>query len=328
MKRRTLAAMPLTALLIAAGLSPFGASAQANYPNKPVKFIVPYAAGGLPDTVARIVAQRLGERLGQAVIVDNRPGGNGITAYQALLQSSPQDGYSFIVSDGSMLSITPFLNKQVPYNIGKELLPVSLIARSPLYLVAHPKAGVNNFADFVKLVKSKPDEFTYGSSGIGSSHHMTMEALKAALGLSVRHIPFKGSGQSTPALVGGQVDFSIAALPSIQGFVKNNQVKLLASNAPKRSPQVPDIPAIAETIPGFDFSVVIGVMAAAGTPQFAIDRISKEITEVTKNPELIKTFENLAIEPVGAGPAEYGRVIVRENEVMAKAAKSADLKAE
>jgi tripartite-type tricarboxylate transporter receptor subunit TctC len=328
MKRRTLAAMPLTALVIAAGFSPLLASAQANYPSKPVKFIVPYAAGGLPDTVARTVAQRLGERLGQAVIVDNRPGGNGITAYQALLQSSPQDGYSFIVSDGSMLSITPFLNKQVPYSIGKELLPVSLIARSPLYLVAHPKTGVNSFADFVKLVKSKPDEFTYGSSGIGSSHHMTMEALKAALGLSVRHIPFKGSGQSTPALVGGQVDFSIAALPSMQGFVKTNQVKLLASNAAKRSPQAPDVPAIAETIPGFDFSVVIGVMAAAGTPQFAIDRISKEIAEVTKNPELMKTFENLVIEPVGAGPAEYGRVIAHENEVMAKAAKVADLKAE
>ena len=328
MKRRLLAAFPLTALAFAAGLLPTVASAQANYPSKPVKFIVPYAAGGLPDTVARTVAQRLGERLGQAVIVDNRPGGNGITAYQALMQSSPQDGYSFIVSDGSMLSITPFLNKQVPYSIGKELLPVSLIARSPLYVVAHPKTGVNNFADFIKLVKSKPDEYTYGSSGIGSSHHMTMEALKSALGLSVRHIPFKGSGQSTPALVGGQVDFSVAALPSMQGFVKSNQVKLLASNAAKRSPQAPDIPAIAETIPGFDFSVVIGVMAAAGTPQFAIDRISKEIAEVTKNPELMKTFENLVIEPVGAGPAEYGRVIAHENEAMAKAAKVADLKAE
>ena len=329
MQRRTLTSLALTALAaMATGLGTMAAHAQANYPSKPVKFIVPYAAGGLPDTVARTVAQRLGERLGQAVIVDNRPGGNGITAYQALLQSSPQDGYSFIVSDGSMLSITPFLNKQVPYHIGKELLPVSLIARSPLYLVAHPKTGVNTFTDFVKLVKAKPDEYTYGSSGIGSSHHMTMEALKAALDLGVRHIPFKGSGQSTPALVGGQVDFSIAALPSMQGFVKSNQVKLLASNAAKRSPQAPDIPTIAETIPGFDFSVVIGVMAAAGTPQFAIDRISKEITEVVKNPELIKTFENLVIEPVGANAAEYGRVIQRENDSMAKAAKAADLKAE
>ncbi len=157
---------------------------------------------------------------------------------------------------------------------------------------------------------------------------MTMEALKAALDLGVRHIPFKGSGQSTPALVGGQVDFSIAALPSIQGFVKSNQVKLLASNAAKRSAQAPDIPTISETILGFDFSVVIGVMAAAGTPQFAIDRIGKEITEVVKNRELIKTFENLVIEPIGANAADYGRVIASENEVMAKAAKTADLKAE
>jgi tripartite-type tricarboxylate transporter receptor subunit TctC len=205
---------------------------------------------------------------------------------------------------------------------------VSLIARSPLYVVAHPKTGVSNFAEFVALVKSKPDEFTYGSSGIGSTHHLTMEALKAALDLKIRHIPFRGSGQSTPALVGGQVDFSVAALPSMLGFVKANQVRLLASNAPRRSPQAPDVPAIAETVPGFDFSVVIGVMAAAGTPQPAIDRIAREIAEVVKDPELVKTFETAVIEPVGAGPAEYGRVIAGENERMARAAKVADLKAE
>jgi tripartite-type tricarboxylate transporter receptor subunit TctC len=260
--------------------------------------------------------------------VDNRPGGNGVASYHALLQSTPQDGHAFIVSDGSMLSITPLLNKQVPYRIGKELLPVSLIARSPLYLVAHPKTGVNSFQDFVKLARSKPDEFTYGSSGIGSTHHLTMEALKSALDLNVRHIPYRGSGQSTPALVGGQVDFSISALPSMLGFVRSNQVKLLASNAPKRSSQAPDIPAIAETVPGFDFSVVIGVLAASNTPQFAIDRISKEIAEVVKNPELIKVFENAVIDPIGAGAADYGRTIARENELMAKAAKAAELKAE
>jgi tripartite-type tricarboxylate transporter receptor subunit TctC len=195
------------------------------YPTKPVKFIVPYAAGGLPDSVARVVAQRLTERLGQSVVVDNKPGGNGVVAYQALLQSSPQDGHAFIVSDGSMLSITPLLNKAVPYKVGTDILPVSLIARSPLFVVAHPKNGVNTLQEFVSLVKRKPGEYTYGSSGIGSTHHLTMEALKAALNLDVRHVPFKGSGQSTPALVGGQVDFSVAALPSMLGFAKAGQVK-------------------------------------------------------------------------------------------------------
>ncbi len=318
----------LITLTVAGALTvPTMAWAQA-YPSKPIKFIVPYAAGGLPDSVARVVAQRLTERLGQSVVVDNKPGGNGVVAYQALLQSTPQDGHAFIVSDGSMLSITPLVNKTTPYKVGTDILPVSLIARSPLFLVAHPKTNVNTMQEFVALVKSKPGEFTYGSSGIGSTHHLTMEALKAALNLDVRHVPFRGSGQSTPALVGGQVDFSVAALPSMQAFAKAGQVKLLASNAASRSPQAPEIPSLAELVPGFDFSVVIGVMAAAGTPQAAINRISQEIAEVVKHPEVIKTFQTAVIDPVGAGPQAYAQVINRENEAMARAAKAASLKAE
>lgn len=312
---------------LAALCVPLAVGAQS-YPSKPVRFIVPYAPGGLPDTVARWVAQRLTDRLGQPVIVDNKPGGNGVIAYQALLQSTPSDGHSFIVSDGSMLSITPQINKNATYKVGQDLLPVSMIATSPLFIVAHPKTGVTTFKQFLEAVKAKPGEYTYGSSGIGSTHHLTMEALKAAEGLDIRHIPFKGSGQSTPALVGGQVDFSVAALPSISGFVKNGQVKLLASNARERSKQAPDVPTIAETVPGFDFAVVIGVLAAKGTPQAAIDRVSKEIAEVVKQPDLIKTFHDAVIEPVGAGPAEYAKVIARENEAMAKAGKAANLKAE
>jgi tripartite-type tricarboxylate transporter receptor subunit TctC len=302
--------------------------AQQTYPNKPIKFIVPYAAGGLPDAVGRVVAQRLGERLGQSVIIDNKPGGNGVVAYQALLQSNPGDGHAFIVTDGSMLSITPLINKGATYRAGKDILAVSLIARSPLFLVAHPKTGVANFKDFIALVKSKPGEFTYGSSGIGSTHHLTMEALKAALNLDIRHVPYRGSGQSTPALVGGQVDFSISALPSILGFVQSGQVKLLASNAPKRSPQAPDVPAMAEVVPGFDFAVGIGVLAAAGTPAAAIDRISREMAEVVKNPEVVKTFHTSVIEPLGLGPAEYAKILDREVETMAKAGRIANLKAE
>ena len=306
---------------------PLVASAQA-YPSKPIKFIVPYAPGGLPDTVARWVAQRLTERMGQSVVVDNKPGGNGVIAYNALLQSSPTDGHAFIVSDGSMLSITPQINKAATYRVGHELLPVSMIATSPLFIVAHPKTGVTSFKEFVEKAKAKPGEYSYASSGIGSTHHLTMEALKAALNIDVRHIPFRGSGQSTPALVGGQVEFSVAALPSIAGFVKADQVKLLATNARERSKQAPDVPAIAETVPNFDFAVVVGVLAAKGTPQVAIDRISSEIAEVVKMPEVIKTFQDAVVEPVGAGPAEYARVIERENAAMARAGKAAQLSAD
>jgi tripartite-type tricarboxylate transporter receptor subunit TctC len=317
----------LLALAGALTLLPLLAQSQASYPSKPIKFIVPYAPGGLPDTVARVVAQRLGERLGQTVFIDNKPGGNGVVAYNALVQSNPSDGHAFIVSDGSMLSITPLIHK-VSYRYGKDILPVSLIARSPLFLVAHPKTGVNTFQEFITLVRSKPGQFTYGSSGIGSTHHLTMEALKAALHLDVRHVPFRGSGQSTPALVGGQVDFSVSALPSMAGFVPSGQVKLLASNALTRSPQAPDVPAIAETLPGFDFSVAIGVLAGAGTPPAAIDRISREIAEVVKMPEVVKIFHDQVIDPVGSTPAEYGKAIERENEAMSKAGRTAKLKAE
>lgn len=312
--------------LAACALAPLGAGAQQTWPTKPVKLLVPYAPGGLPDSVARVVAEGLTERLNQRVVVENKPGGNGVVAYQALLQSQPEDGHTFIVSDGSMLSITPLVNKGAPYKVGRDIVPVSLIARSPLFLVAHPKTGVNTFQDFVNLVKSKPGEFTYGSSGIGSTHHLTMEALKAALNLDLRHVPYRGSGQSTPALIGGQVEFSVAALPSMAGFVQNGQAKVLASNAAARSPYAPNVPAIAEVVPGFDFAVVVGVLAAAGTPSIAIDRLSREIAEVVKTPKVVKFFHAAVIDPVGAGPAEYARVIERENENMARAAKTANLK--
>ena len=325
MQRRSLT-MLASAMVLALTL-PYAAHAQT-YPSKPIKFIVPYAPGGLPDTVARAVALRLTERLGQSVVVDNKPGGNGVVAYQALLQSSPQDGHAFIVSDGSMLSITPLVNKNAPYKVGSDILPVSLIARSPLFIVAHPKNQVNTSQEFINLVRSKPGEFTYGSSGIGSTHHLTMEALKAALKLDVRHVPFRGSGQSTPALVGGQVDFSVAALPSMLGFAKAGQVKVLASNAATRSSQAPDIPAIAETVPGFDFSVLIGVLAASNTPPAAVQKISQEIAEVVKHPDLIKNFQTAVIDPVGSDSQTYAQAIQRENEAMARAAKVADLKAE
>lgn len=312
----------------AAGLLPGFAWAQATYPSKPVKFIVPYAAGGQPDVVARLLTVRLGERLGQPVVVDNRPGASGSSAYNALLQSTPADGHAFIVSDGAMLSISPHVNKATNYKLGKDLLPVSLIGRSSLYLVAHPKTGVNTLQEFVAAVRKKPGEYTYGSSGIGSNHHLTMEALKAALNLDLRHVPYRGSGQSTPALVSGQVDFSIAAMPSIAGFVQNGQLKVLASNAAARSPLTPDVPLIAEVVPSFDFATILTVLAAPGTPPAAIDRLSRELAEVVKLPEVVKSLHGAAVEPIGGGPAELGKALTREIEVMVRAAQAAQLKAE
>jgi tripartite-type tricarboxylate transporter receptor subunit TctC len=167
MKRRFFAALAVTTIL-ACSLSQAQAS---DFPNRPVKFIVPYAPGGLPDTVARVIAQKLSERMKQGFVVENKPGGNGVVSVQTLA-ALPADGYSFIVSDGSMLSITPQINKAAKYAVGQDLQAVSLIARSPLFLVAHPKSGVKTFQEFVARAKKEPGAFTYGSSGIGSTHHL------------------------------------------------------------------------------------------------------------------------------------------------------------
>jgi tripartite-type tricarboxylate transporter receptor subunit TctC len=307
--------------------SVFAQSAPSAYPSKPIKFIVPYAPGGLPDTVARVIAQKLGEKLGQQVVIDNKPGGNGVVAYNALATSG-NDGYSFIVSDGSMLSITPQINKSLKYDVNKDFVPISLIARSPLFLAVNQKVAANSLQEFIALVKAKPGDLTYGSSGIGSTHHLTMEALKHALDLNIRHVPFRGSGQSVPALVGTQVDALFSAMPSLTGFAKSGQVKILGSNAGQRSTQNKDIPSIAEVIPGFDFSVAIGVLAPIGVPSSVVTRISTEIAQITKMPDVIQTLQNAGIEPIGSTPAEYAKAIARENDLMGKAGKVADLKPE
>ena len=324
--RRTFA---FTAVLLAAcALAlPTQLLAQAGYPAKSIKFIVPYSAGGLPDTVARIFAQRLGDRLGQLVVVDNKPGANGVVAAQ-VLASSPADGYTFLVTDGSMFSINPAIYKNLSYDFKRDFVPVSLAARAPLYLAVHPKTGVNTLQEFVALARAKPGTLNYGSSGIGSSHHLTMEAMKAALGIDVTHVPFKGSAQSVPALIGGQVDVAFSARPSLAGFVKDNRVTLLATNASTRSATEPNVPTIAEIIPGFDFAVIVGVLAATGTPPAAIERISAEIEKIAKTPEAIQVLANAGIDAVGSKPLDYGRAILDENDRLAKAIRIAGIKPE
>ena len=304
-----------------------GANAQTAYPSKPIKFVVPYLAGGLPDTVARIFAQRLTEKLGQSVVVDNKPGANGVLAAQ-VLASSPKDGYTFLVTDGSMFSINPALYKNLGYDYKRDFTPVALAARAPLYLAVNPKVPANTLQEFIAFVKSKPGALNYGSSGIGSTHHLTMEAMKASLGLDIAHVPFKGTGQSVPALIGGQVEVLFSALPSLAGFVKTGQVKLLATNAAQRSSQAPNVPAIAELIPGFDFAPIVGVLAAKGTPANIVERISAEIAAIAKTPEVITLLSNAGIDAIGSSPLEYNRAILGENERLAKAIAVAAIKTE
>ena len=322
-RRRVLAA----ALAVGATFSAWPGHAQALYPSKPIRLIVPYSSGGLPDTVARVVGQALQERVGQTVVVENRPGSNGNVA-ASVIASSPADGYTFMVTDGSMFSINPLLYKDLTYNRDRDFAPVALLARAPLFLAVHPKVPASTLKEFIAYAKANPGKLNYGSSGIGSTHHLTMEAMKASLGIDMAHIPYKGTGQSVPALIGGQVETLFSAYPSLAQFVKDNRVKLIATNANQRSPQAPDVPAIAEVIPGFDFAVIVGLLARTGTPQAAVDKIASEINTVLKQPDLLQRFTASGIETVSGGPEEYARTIKGENERVGKAVEAAGVKPE
>jgi tripartite-type tricarboxylate transporter receptor subunit TctC len=330
--QNTFKKITLVVLLLGASFASFvrpvlAQNALAPYPARAIKFVIPNPAGGLPDTVARLYAQKLSEKFGQAVTVDNHPGANGVLACQTVL-SSPKDGYTFLVSDGSTFSINPRLYTNLSYDLKRDFVPVSLAARAPLYLAVNQNVKANNLKELIAYIKANPNKLTYGSSGIGSTHHLSMEAFKNALDLQITHIPYKGSGQSVPALVGGQVDMLFAALPSLSGFIKSGQVKLIANNASHRSDQEPNTPAIAEVIKGYDFSPTIGVFAVKGTPQIAIDRISAEIAVIAKSPEMAQLFMTAGIEPVGSSPANFERELNDEIERIGKAVISAGIKAD
>ena len=317
-------------LRLAAALAffPLLALAQGaqDYPSRAVTLVVPYSAGGLPDTVARVVGQKLSERWGQPVVVENRPGSNGVVAAAYLATRAP-DGYTLLVTDGSMFSINPFIYGKLPYDALKDFTFISLTARAPLFLAVHPSMPVSTFGEFVKLVKANPGKYSYGSSGVGSIHHLTTEAMKTALGLDLLHVPFKGTGQSIPALVGNQVSAAFSAMPSLAGFVQQGKLRLLAVNSAKRSPLAPELPTIAElAIPGFDFAPTIGFSGPAGIPPAIAAKIGADVAAVVHDPALKEHMDKLGIEPEGLGPAEYREQVIRERERFEKAVKAAGAK--
>ena len=321
-----LAARCLAAALMALGLAG-AAAAQDAYPSKQIRFIVPYAAGGFPDTVARIAAQHMQERIRQPVVIENRPGGNGGVAATALAQSGA-DGYTFMVSDGSILSVNPLLYSKLTYDPVKDFVPVALLARAPLFLAVHPNVPVNSFRAFIDYARANPGKLNYGSSGIGSTHHLSMEALKVAYKLDMTHIPYRGTGQSVPALVGGQVELLFSAYPSLGGFVREGRIKLLATNGAERSPQASDLPAIAESVPGFDYAPIVGILAPAGTPPGPIQKIAAEALAAVRLPEAQKQYAAAGIEPLFGGPEAYDKAIKAENARYAEAVKLAGIKPE
>jgi tripartite-type tricarboxylate transporter receptor subunit TctC len=302
---------PWTAFAAAAFAAVFAAplAAQDAYPSKPIRWVVPYSAGGLPDTMARVIGQRLAANLGQQVTIENRGGAGGIPGTEAVARAAP-DGYTFLVADVGQVAINPHLYAKLPYDPARDLAPVTLLGVANLFLVANEAVPVKDFGELVALARAKPGSLNYGSSGVGSIHHLSMESLKAALGLSIVHIPYKGTGQSIPALVAGDVALAYAAMPSIAAHVKSGRVKVLAVSTAKRSPTAPDVPTVAELgIPGYDFAPEIGLLAPAGTPPAVVARMSQEVAKALRSPEVAQRFAQLDIVPVGNSPAEYAAQI-------------------
>jgi len=315
---------------VVAVLTPFAAQAQgqgtAPYPHQPIKLIVPYAAGGLPDTVARIVGLRLQERIGQSVVVENRPGAAGSTAIGALA-SSPADGTTLMVTDGSTVTTNPLLFKSLASNV-KDIVPVALLARAPLFLVVTASVPVDTLKTFVDYVKAHPGELNYGSSGVGSTHHISMEAMKSALGLQMTHVPYRGTGQSVPALLGGHVQVLFSAYPSLAAAIQDKRVKLLATNGAKRSAQAPDAPPIADIIPGYDLAPMVGLFARVGTPPALIQKIAVEAMAAVNAPETRKQLEGAGIEPDGQGTEAFAKYLSAETVYVGKVIESAHIKVE
>jgi tripartite-type tricarboxylate transporter receptor subunit TctC len=291
-----------------AGLALAVAAQAQTYPNKPIRVVVPYAPGGLPDTMSRLVGAKLGDALGQQVVVENMGGAGGISGVNEVVKAQP-DGYTLLVADVGQIAINPHLFSKLPYAPLKDLAPVSLIGTSALYLVAHPSVPANSLKELIALAKAQPGKLNYGSSGIGSIHHLATEALKAGFGIDIVHVPYKGTGQSVPALLGGQVSLLYSALPSIAGHLKDGKVKMLAISTLKRSAQTPDVPTVAESgIPGYDFVAEIGMLAPAGTPREVVNRLAGEMAKVVKLPDVVQRFTQLGIDPVGSTAEAYGRI--------------------
>ncbi len=299
------------------------------FPNKPVKLVVPYPAGGFPDTVARVLSKALTEKWNQQVIIDNRPGGSGAVAALAIKAAGPADGYTLLVTDGSMFTINPALFAKLEYDAKKDFVPVSALGKAPLFLAAHPSVPANTLAEFIAYVKANPGKVNYGSSGIGSTHHLNTEAMAAALGLNMVHVPFKGMGQATPALVGGQVQILFSALPAIGGFVKDNRIKLLAQNSNKRFVSAPNVPTLGEsTIPGFDFAPTTIVMAPAGIPPAILRQLAADIAQAIRSAAVAETLLNSGVEVIGSTPKELAKVLAEEAERFGKIIKSINIKPE
>ena len=313
--------------LLAASAMPTTAVAQAAYPSKTVKIVVPYPPGGTNDSVARVLAQRLGDRLGQPFIVENKAGASGNLGAEFVARA-PADGYTLIlVTMGH--TIHPSLYRNLRYDIRTDLAPITSLTTGPALLMVNPNMGVNSLKDLIALAKSKPGALNFSSAGNGSSTHLATEYLSERAGIKMTHIPFNGSAPAMMDVIAGNSQVVMDMMFSATPQVKGGKLKAIAQTGAKRSPAMPDVPTVAEAgLPGFDVSVWNGLMAPAGTPKEVIAKLNAEIKRELDSPEFKERLAAQGYEPAWSTPEQFDKLIASDIERWAKVVKTSGAKAE
>ena len=313
------------AMLFACGH--FGALAQS-FPERPVRILVGYPPGGGTDLVARLVAQPLGERWKQPVIVENRPGAAAIIATEAVVKAKP-DGYTLLMAYATELALNPATHKALPYEPVRDLAPIAQLASAPLVLAVHPSVGAQSVRDLVALAKAKPGVLSYSSSGSGSVHHFAGELFKLRSGADMVHVPYKGSGPATADAVSGQVQVTFASVASVLRFVQAGRLRALAVTSRERSSQLADVPtAIEAGVAGVELTSWYGLLAPAGTPASVIDKVAADVAAVLALAEVQKGFSAQGLDMAKSSPASFAAFIREEAQKYARIARASNIQQE
>lgn len=288
------------------------AMAQASYPAKPIRWVVPYAAGGGSDFLARTIGQPWSAAVGQPVLVDNKPGGNTALGASEVARA-PADGYTVLSADNGTLVFNPVLYKSLSYNPTKDLAPVTLMGRFPMILVVGPGIAVTNAKDFIAQAKARPGGLNYASAGAGSPHHLAMELLKSEAGLFMVHAPYRGAAPALADVAGGQVPAMMVDLAAGAGFIKGGKVRPLAVANAVRLPQLPDVPTFAELgLKNVEAAALVGLVVPAATPTDTIAAINKQVVAAINDPVVHRKLVDFGVEPVGDTPAQFAALLKAE----------------
>lgn len=310
----------IAALLAVAAIAASGYAAERTYPVKPIRLIAPYPPGGGNDTMARAIGAKLTEAWGQQVIIDNRAGANGIVACE-IVATAPPDGYTLLMANVGTNAINPALYKNLRYDPVKAFAPVSQLGTAPNILVVPAATPVGTVSELVALAKSRPGKLTYGSNGVGSSQHLAGVMFSTAFGIDIVHVPYKGTGPAVIDLISGQISMSFANALAVVQHIKTNRLKALAVTSLKRSPVLPNIPAIAESAPGFSATSWWGIVAPARTPDSIVSALSAEIARALDTAGMKEQLDRQGVEPRSSTPREFQAFMQAEVVKWAKVVK-------